>query len=35
MKDWDDLAEDERLYKKFKKGKISKKDYEKLLMQIK
>jgi ATP-dependent RNA helicase DDX55/SPB4 len=33
MKDWDDLAEDERLYKKFKKGKISKEEYNKLMMK--
>jgi ATP-dependent RNA helicase DDX55/SPB4 len=31
MKDWDDLAEDQRLFKKFKKGKISKEEYDKLM----
>jgi hypothetical protein len=34
MKDWNDLAEDDRIFKKFKKGKISKDEYEKLLMKM-
>jgi ATP-dependent RNA helicase DDX55/SPB4 len=29
--DWEDLAKEERLYKKFRKGKISKDEYNKLL----
>jgi hypothetical protein len=35
MKDWDDFAEDDRLYKKFKKGKLTKQEYESLLMKTK
>ena len=35
MKDWEDLAEDDRIYKKYKRGKISKADYEKSLLKIK
>jgi ATP-dependent RNA helicase DDX55/SPB4 len=35
VKDWDDLADDDRLFKKFKRGKISKEEYEKSLMKIK
>lgn len=35
MKDWEDLADDDRLFKKFKKGKITKEDYEKSLMKFK
>lgn len=34
MDDWNELADDDRLYKKFKKGKITKQEYEKLLMKI-
>ena len=33
--DWDDLADDDNLYKKYKKGKISKEEYEKSLLKIK
>lgn len=35
VKEWDDFADDDRIYKKFKKGKISKEQYEKLLLQMK
>ena len=32
---WDDLADDELLYKKYKKGKITKEEYEKHLLSFK
>ena len=35
MEQWDDLADDDLLYKKYKKGKISKEEYEKHLLNIK
>ena len=35
MEQWDDLADDELLYKKYKKGKISKEEYEKHLLNLK
>ena len=35
MDQWDDLADDELLYKKYKKGKISKEEYEKHLLNFK
>ena len=35
QKDWDDFAEDERLYKKYKQGKLTKEQYDKLLMKMK
>ena len=31
MDDWDELAKEERLYKKMKKGKIDEKDFERLM----
>ena len=33
--EWDDLADDDKLYKKYKKGKITKEEYEKELLKIK
>ena len=33
--EWDDLADDDKLYKKFKKGKITKEEYEKALLKFK
>ena len=33
--EWDDLADDDKLYKKFKKGKITKEEYEKALLKLK
>ena len=35
MEQWDDLADDDLLYKKYKKGKISKEEYEKHLLSLK
>ena len=35
IEQWDDLADDELMYKKYKKGKISKEEYEKYLLKIK
>ena len=35
IEQWDDLADDELLYKKYKKGKISKEEYEKKLLSFK
>ena len=35
VEQWDDLADDELLYKKYKKGKISKEEYEKHLLNLK
>ena len=31
MDEWEDLAKEERLYKKLRRGKISKEEYNKLL----
>mmetsp|Transcript_8055 Transcript_8055/g.8307 ORF Transcript_8055/g.8307 Transcript_8055/m.8307 type:complete len:439 (+) Transcript_8055:1-1317(+) len=33
FKEWDDFAEEERLYKKLKTGKISKEEYDKIFMK--
>ena len=35
IEQWDDLADDELLYKKYKKGKITKEEYEKKLLSFK
>ncbi len=35
LDEWDDLADDDKLYKKYKKGKITKEEYEKELLKIK
>ena len=35
IEQWDDLADDDLLYKKYKKGKISKEEYEKHLLSLK
>lgn len=35
IEQWDDLADDQLLYKKYKKGKISKEEYEKHLLSLK
>ena len=35
IEQWDDLADDDLLYKKYKKGKISKEEYEKHLLSFK
>ena len=35
MEQWDDLADDDLLYKKYKKGKITKEEYEKHLLSMK
>ena len=35
IEQWDDLADDELLYKKYKKGKITKEEYEKHLLSLK
>ena len=35
IEQWDDLADDELLYKKYKKGKITKEEYEKHLLSFK
>ena len=35
IEQWDDLADDDLLYKKYKKGKITKEEYEKHLLSIK
>ena len=34
LDEWDDLADDNKLYKKYKKGKITKEEYEKALLNI-
>ena len=34
LDEWDDLADDNKLYKKYKKGKITKEEYEKALLKI-
>ena len=35
IEEWDDLADDDKLYKKYKKGKISKEEYDKFLLKLK
>jgi len=35
QKDWDDLADETKLYKKYRQGKISKEEYDKIFMNIK
>lgn len=35
MKDWDDLAEDGRLYKKYRQGKITKEEFDKRFLNLK
>lgn len=32
---WDDLAYEEKMYKKYKQGKITKEEYDKILMNTK
>ena len=34
LDEWDDLADDNKLYKKYKKGKITEEEYEKALLKI-
>ena len=35
IEQWDDLADDDLLFKKYKKGKITKEEYEKHLLSLK
>jgi hypothetical protein len=35
VKEWDDFASEERMFKRFKQGKISKEEYDKFLLNTK